>query len=356
MIRLRWFSVLSLATLAVLAVVPAQASGVRDRAGMFSPDVVKKVDAQLDQIERRSNVSVVIETIDSLPGLARDATSKTKNQRVEQVAEERALEIGYEGVYLLISKNDRVLSNVLVRERLDSRLPREKRLAIRDTLRDEFKAGRYDQGLTRAAQFLDSAFSGPVRAVAPHRAAAPQPLHGGEARAPKFGLGSLLAIGLGIFGVLVVIRVLGGLFNRSAGGYPGPMQAGGMPGAGMGPGYGGPGYGYGGPRGGGFFSGMLGGLGGALAGNWLYDQFSGRHGSHGEASGYTPPGAESPAGYDAGGGFVGGDDDRGGASWDSGNDGGNWGDTGGDWGGGDGGGDWGGGGGDWGGGGGDGGW
>ena len=38
----------------------------------------------------------------------------------------------------------------------------------------------------------------------------------------------------------------------------------------------GPGYG----RGGGFFSSVLGGLGGAIAGNWLYNQFSG--GSHGQ--------------------------------------------------------------------------
>ena len=47
--------------------------------------------------------------------------------------------------------------------------------------------------------------------------------------------------------------------------------------------------GYGG-RGGGFFSSVLGGLGGALAGNWLYDQFSGgRHGQYGSAdTGYMP--------------------------------------------------------------------
>ena len=62
-------------------------------------------------------------------------------------------------------------------------------------------------------------------------------------------------------------------------GYPNQMGGMGMqrPGIGGGPGYfgGGGGGGYGG-RGGGFLSGMLGGLGGAVAGNWLYDQFSGR--------------------------------------------------------------------------------
>ena len=52
-------------------------------------------------------------------------------------------------------------------------------------------------------------------------------------------------------------------------------------------------YGGGGPAtaaggGGGFFSGLLGGLGGAMAGNWLYDQMSGRHG------GMTSAGAGYP--------------------------------------------------------------
>ena len=164
-------------------------------------------------------------------------------------------------------------------------------------------------------------------------------------------------IGLGIFGVLLVLRLLGGLFGRSSAGYPGGMSMGGMGRPGMGPGpggYGAPGYGgYGGGRGGGLFSGMLGGLGGALAGNWLYDQFSGRHGGAGHSDASAYPVAGSPDPYTpSGDDFVGTNDDPGGgASWgapDTGN-------TGGDWGGGDGGGDWGGGGGDWGGGGGDGG-
>ena len=170
-------------------------------------------------------------------------------------------------------------------------------------------------------------------------------------------MGTFLLIILGIFGVLLVLRLLGGLFGRSAGaGYPNQMGGMGMQRPGMGPG--GPGYyggggGYGG-RGGGFLSGMLGGLGGAVAGNWLYDQFSGRHGNvnsadavhSGDYAGTADPGGDAIVGAD--------DDPAGGASWeDAGTTdtgGGDWGGGGGDWGGG--GGDWGGGGGDWGGGGG----
>jgi uncharacterized membrane protein YgcG len=352
MLMHRWTRVVPLVALAVFAAPRLEAAGVRDRAGMFNEEVVRKVESRLDRIERRTGVPVIIETIDSIPGLAAGASTQEKSRAVETLADRRASEIGYEGVYLLISSKDHVFSRLLVKSRYESLLPRERRQEVRDALVSRFKAQRFDEGLEKAVEILDRSLSAePV--VLEHRPVAARPLHRGQAAGGKFGLGSLLMIGLGIFGVLLLFRVLGGLFNRG-GAYPGGMGMGGMNRPGMGPGYGGPGYGgpgfgYGGPRGGGFFSGMLGGLGGALAGNWLYDQFSGRHGDagHTDAASYHP--GEAPASYDpSGDAFVGADDNGGaGTSWDDPTGGG---DGGGDWGGGDGGGDWGGGGGDWGGG------
>ncbi len=320
---------------------------------------MQKAEAELDRIERRTHITVVIETIESIPGLGRDSSASEKRTAVERLAEQRAREIGYEGVYLLISKNDHVFSPVLVQKRFGSLLPVEKRHEVRDTLTREFKGGQFDEGLLKMTALLDSALA-EAPAVSEVRRAAPglPAPRRGDAQGAKFGIGTLLAIGLGIVGVLVLLRVLGGLFGRSGAGYNPPMGMGGMPGPGMGPGPGyGPGFGggYGAPRGG-VFSGMLGGLGGALAGNWLYDQFSGRHGGVGHSDAAAYPAAESPASPDRGGDdFVGGNDDGGqGTSWD---DPGGADTGGGDWGGGDGGGDWGGGGGgDWGGGGDGGGW
>jgi hypothetical protein len=347
---------LPLVALAALAGGELGAAEVRDRAGIFSAEAVRKAEAELDRIERRTKVPVVIETIEAIPDLGRDASASEKRKAVEQLAEKRAREIGYEGVYLLISKNDHVFSPVLVRERFDSLLPRGKRQEIRDTLLREFKSGQFDEGLLKTTALLDSALAaapavGGLRRAVP---GVPAPRRA-DAQGAKFGLGTLFVIGLGIVGVLLLLRLLGGLFGRSGAGYNSPMGMGGMPQPGMGPGPGyGPGYGggSGAPRGG-FFSGMLGGLGGALAGNWLYDQFSGRHGGLGQSDAAANPSAEAPASADRGGDdFVGGNDDGGqGTSWvDPGGA-----DGGGNWGGGDGGGDWGGGGGDGGGGGGDGG-
>ena len=349
MVRHQWLRALPLVVMAALAVSQAEAGEIRDRAGMFSAEAVRKARAELDRTEQKTGISVLIETIDAVPGLDKSASANVRKDAIETLAERRAREAGSEGVYLLLSKNDKLSSQILVRERYEPLLPREARQAVRDAMLAEFKSGKYDQGLLKAVETMDrslaSAPAGPVRLRGGVPAPAPGVPRRANADGGKFGLGTLLMIGLGIFGVLLLLRVLRGAFGQPAGGYPAGMGMGGMPrpGMGPGPGYGAPGYGgYGGGRGGGFFSGMLGGLGGALAGNWLYDQFSGRHGGHTDASSY--PVAENPDPYGPGGDeFVGGNDEGGGgASWgDSGAA-----DTGGDWGGGDGGGDWGGGGGD----------
>jgi TPM domain len=360
MIKLRWLLAVSVMLAAAVVAAPATAAAatIRDRGEMFSKDAVKKADALLEKVQSASGVPIVIETIDAIPDLDHNATHQQRRRAIDALALRRDKEIRDEGIYLLISKRDRVISHVLVRERLGDVLPIGKRDAIQEAFVQEFKKeGGFDAGLLSGARAIEKALEGvSVRGagLAAHGggvARVPRRADGGRVPAGRSTMGTFLMIILGIFGVLLVLRLIGGLFNRSAGqGYPG--QAGmGMRGAGMGggPGYGGGGPGYGG-RGGGFMSGMLGGLGGALAGNWLYDQFSGgRHGQYGSADAGAVP--DSTGAPDQGGDAIigGADDPGGGASWDDGGGGGDVG--GGDWGGG--GGDWGGGGGDWGGGGGD---
>jgi uncharacterized protein len=343
----------------------AAGSSINDRAGMFSREAVKKAQTQLDLLERATHIPVVIETVEKVPGLDAGASPRVREEAINSLAVRRDNAIKDEGVYLLISKDDHLNSNVLVRERFASLLPRTKRTAIGHAFIEGFKKKDFDGGLLRGVQAIEHALDGVSVGRRGGHAGAPAavPLHNpARAEHAEGGhsmMGTFLLIVLGIFGVLLFLRLLGGLFGRSAGaGYPGQAGGMGMPRPGMGPGgpgyYGGPGYGG---RGGGFFSGMLGGLGGALAGNWLYDQFSGRHGHVSSAdAGYAPdyPSGTPDQGGDA---IVGADDDTGGGtSWDDGGagdtGGGDWGGGGGDWGGG--GGDWGGGGGgDWGGGGGD---
>jgi uncharacterized protein len=304
----------------LLATAVASASEIRDDAGMFGAGAIREARTILDGVERQYRVPVEIETIDSLNG-----------QTIGEASLRRAQEAGVNGVFVLIAKKNHKVETRDFR----SFLGRDRREAVTQAFVNGFRAGRgdFDKGLIQGVEAIRTAVAevgGMAAATARPaviRRVPPAPHRGGS------GLGALVVIGLVILAVLIGLRLLGGLFGAGRG-YAGPAMGR--------PGYGGPGYGGGG---GGFFSGLLGGLGGAVAGNWLYDQFGRRHYGGGD---YTT-GESTPSAPDGGDWGAGAEGDWGGS--DAGGGGGA------DWGGGDagGGGDWGGGGGDWGGGGGDGG-
>lgn len=340
----RWLLALPLVLAASGVPSAVHAATIRDDASLFSPKVVKEARTELDKIERESSLPVTIETIPSLGG-----------EDIREVLTRHAKDSGAAGIYVLISRKEGKI-DVDASKRFRSVLPQGRLVTIRDAFTDQFKKKDFDNGLLQGVRTigLEAALARvgspaaeraqprtvPARPpVAPNR---PMPQRGNG-----FGFGSLIGLGLLIVGVLFVVRLISSMMGggmRQQGYGPGGPMGGPM----GGPGYGGPGYGYGGGGRGGFFSGLMGGIGGALAGNWLYDQFSGRHqGGHVENTSYDP-GTTA----DSGGNVDTGPDDWGGGGgavgdW-GGDSGGGGGDGGGDWGGG--GGDWGGGGGDWGGG------
>lgn len=324
MLKSRWLLALPLVLAA--SVSSAGAASIRDDARLFGAEAVRQAEATLSRIERENQLTTTIETVDSLDG-----------ESVDDVALRHARRSGTQGIFILIAKQEKKIdvrsSRAYVRSFPSSRLG-----AIRNAFIRGFKTNDFDAGLTQGVETLatevESARAengGVLRAPA----GAPVPRGGpirGRPRPGAFGVGSLLGIGLAIIAVLFVLRLLGGLMGGGyRGGYPG---RGGPMGMGQ-PGYGQPGYG----RGGGFWSSMFGGIGGALAGNWLYDQFSGRHhGSQYEGSSYegsqdaTGGGDDWSSGGNASGDWGGGGD-SGGGDWGGGG--------GGDWGGGGGGGgDW----------------
>jgi|GEM_PF-2760361 len=313
--------------------------GVRDAAGMFSPDAVAKADDALDAVRRKTRWATAIETVNSLEG---------RSPREAADANARALKV--HGLYVLIAKADKKFfaepsvsaEKVFTRDRIKS---------LEDGLASAFKAGDFDKGLLTAVdtvrQTAESAagakadlapvFPEPARALPEARkpvpaAPEPAPPHARPVAMehPKPGgaeRGSILPIAL-IGGVILLgLWIISKAFRRpqpqgqmpsqaySTGypqGTPGPTPPGPRPGPGQqpppgygygqpnAPGYGpppAPGYGYGPPPqqgGGGLLSGALGGLGGAIAGNILYDQFGRRH--EGQAPAHVPGGVVPPAG------------------------------------------------------------
>ena len=286
MTTFRWLLAIPLAVALGTAGAPARASTIRDEAGMFSPRAIKEAQSRLDRLEGSTGVPVVIETIKAIPSLTKESSQDERERAINQLAKRRDQQIHDEGIYILISRREHLISQTLIRERMARVLPIEKRTAIRDGfiagLKKGAKTQEFDDGLHQGVQAIEEALRGVKNANAHAPIAVAHGPVGRRAGGGASTLGTFLLIGLGIFAVLIVLRVLGGLFGRSQGPAIPTRWAWAVPRPGMGPG--GPGYyggggGYGGGRGGGFFSGLLGGLGGAMAGNWLYDQLSGRHGA-----------------------------------------------------------------------------
>lgn len=336
----------------LLIAVPAFAD-VRDKAALFSPEAVKKADAELARIERETKCPVVIETIRSLEGTPLDAAVK-----------ERGKDERIRGLFVLIPVKEHKVDAGASHE-FDKFLSRPIYQSISNAFADGFKHRDFDAGLAAGVANIGSTLRGikfDNRAAAAQGTPGRQPANAPVRAGGGSGMSSLIWIIAGVIGVMILFRIIGAIMGAGRGAAGGPGYGGGR-GPGYGPGYGGGGPGYGGGGGGGgggFMSGLMGGIGGAFLGNALYDQFSGRHNA--PQSGYVPPAADPGAGAapDAGGDW-GGTAGDGGADWggggaDTGGGGGggaDWGGGGGD-GGGGGGGDWGGGGGggDWGGGGG----
>ncbi len=321
MLKPRWILTLTLPLILVASTGSARAESIRDNAGLFDQDVVREAQAQLERVERNTGINTTIETIDSL-----------QDEPITEATRRRAERSGTEGVYILIPKAEHKIE-VLVSRPFRGVLSEQ---AIRDAFVSGFKHRDFNAGLKQGVRTIeDEAARAKVAngGVFPARGAPPvraRPVPHNQ----SFGLGSLLGIGLVILVVLIGLRALGSLFG---GGYRGGLAGG--PRMMGGQGYGGQGYGApgSGGRGGGFLSSLFGGIGGAMAGNWLYDQFSGRH-HGGDYADNTSHGADV--------GNQGTSADAGGSDWSGGGAVGDWGGDaggGGDWGGGGGdggGGDW----------------
>ena len=304
--------------------------GVRDGAAMFSPDAVAKADRALDALRRKTKWSAAIETVPSLNG-------RPRREAVE--ANARAVKV--HGLYVLISKGDKTVDAVPSRAG-ESAFSRDRIKAVDAAISSAFKAGDFDKGLLDAVEPIRLAAesdtssiarsftpSGAVPTVAedvkppvPHPTTpAPGPLPVPAANEAGSALPVLFMVG-GV--VLLLLWLVSKLFRGSRAPVqqqqPGSGYPGGQPGAPPGPrpGYGpqagfgpqappAPGYGYGPPpqQGGGgggmggLVTGALGGLGGAIAGNMIYDQMTHHQGGQGPAhvpGGVVPPaGSNSPA-------------------------------------------------------------
>jgi hypothetical protein len=338
---LRWMVVPSLLGLmGAAAPVTAQnrSEFVNDEAGFFSKGAKDKANAEIARMGSQTKHELVVDTVVEVkvaPEIQKDKAAV--NRFFDQWAEKRFVQEKVNGVYIAIVQNppkERVqvgnktmqsgLFTSADRKELEEKLLADLKTAHAEVMKNQAKN---DRVLLDVTSFVHERMVQRARELAASKqaAAAQNPAAGQHAPPAQQGTPWVMYILIGI-GVLLVLWLIMGV-----------MRA--LSGAGGGAG---PGMGYGGGGGGGFFSSLMGGLFGAAAGMWLYNNVFGGHTN--SAWGAGPDGGGANTGNDADTSSTGGGDDYGDTGGGAG------GDQGGDVGGG---GDWGGGGGDWGGGGGD---
>jgi hypothetical protein len=345
---------LAVAVMAGLAAVPVRAAEehagvikVEDKAGLFSTEGISKATHAFESTVFKSKTHLLVVTADHVPPAKQaewDEIVKNKDDKARnRFGEEWARAMGRTkdshgdivvlvyrapaGGFFVSTITDkqadvhRHFSDAKARE-VDGLFLRELRKVKADKLEGDAAKKEMDAALVSATELIIKELKDTSAPDANHKAA------GGSRVAAEHKGG-----GVGGYICMILMVVLGawlviGLIRAFTGGGGG----------------GGPGGGYGGGGGGGFFSSLMGGMFGAMAGMWMYNNLFGGHDYHNDAMAGDNYGNETG---DAGDGNY--DDGAAATDGDWGDDGGS---GGGDWGGdAGGGGDWGGGGGDFGGGG-----
>ncbi len=299
---------------------------VQDGASLLKPATVESLNRSIDDFHRQYGKEVVIVTVPSLDG-----------QPILAVAEKQFAQNQVNGVMLFFAKAEQ--KDGVYADRVGRRFfPAGTVKDIKDAMQGYLRSGNFDQGVITGTNLVIDTYRGHARPVRNVQAYQSTPATN-AASTGGFQLGWLWLIALLVVGFLIVRAI----FRAIAGPRMVPPGYGGGPMGGP-PGYGPGGYNYGGGGmgggGGGFFSGLLGGLGGAFIGNELFGNRDrgfggGEAGMGGDGSGgYDNSGFQNDAGQMDSGNSSSGDYGGGGGGWgDSGG-----GDSGG--GGGDGGGGW----------------
>ena len=312
-----------LATFATLlsSALTAQAgtSGIHDNAGFFSEGAKADATANINDVQRKLKKDVCVETFVEIPADIRGELNLQDKAAVNRVCEQwslkRAKELMINGVYVLLVKQPAHLQVQVGNDTQRQAFTLVDRDRLVNTMLAKLRAKDNDGALREGMSYVAATMRGHAtsHSVNPSQSTtAPVTHYRTEAPKEKTSGGgwliSLLIIGVVAWLVIALIRAIfrGGMSSGGAGGM--------TPGASGG--------------GGGFMRSMMGGMFGAAAGMWLYDQFSGGHSSaygaqpenrldnngNGVDSGFTGQDTD----YSSSGGSFGNDDSNSGGGGDSG--------------------------------------
>jgi uncharacterized protein len=251
----------------------ARSSYVQDGASLFTTDTVASLNSKIGALNAQTRKEIVVVSVPSLNG----ATPQDAAERV--FAEQQV-----NGILIYMAKSEKQLG--IIPDRASSQFfPKSSLDAIRAAMRGYFRAGDFDSGIKVGVDLVITEYRSHAGSLGARTSYAPAT----QTSNGIFGMSFIFLLLVLVVGFLIIRAI----FRAVAG--PRVYPPGYGQGMGMGPGYG-PGYGGGFGGGGSFFSGLLGGLGGA----WLGNELFGRH---------------DGGGYVGSSGFDGGSNDGGG--WQS---------------------------------------
>lgn len=231
--------------LGMLMITGALSAAVEDGASLFSKAAVEAANKKLADVKTSTAKEILILTTNDLGG-----------KSIRQYTRDEAMRRKLNGVIVVISTKPRMLE-VTSGRKTSIIFTREKNQRVTDIFKANLRKNP-DAALSEAVQFIYDVFKNANAAmIVPDSHTVQQPVQRRETSS-SFGWLKWVFIGLFIF---LIIRLIGYFMNRNA--------SAATPGA--------PGTTPGGFGGGGFFSSMLGGIFGAVAGNWIYDKFFSDH-------------------------------------------------------------------------------
>lgn len=296
----------------------AGSGGVVDNGAFFSEQAKSDAVKAIAEMERTLHKGVLVETFKEIPAEVKtgvNAQDRTAmSQMYDQWAKKLAKQHGVNGVYVLIVKTPAHLQAEVGTETQQLAFTMKDRAALVSLMLGNLGAKQNDEALRDGVNFV----AAKMKSHLPNHSrtgTAPVPVSSHPTQSSG-GMGWLIpaiVIGLVVWVVIGIIRAISG---RASGG-PAMGQAGG--------------------GGGGFFSSLIGGMFGAAAGMWMYDQFFSSHGSNsaygserndtnsgdsgfsGQDSDYSGSGgdfgSDSDSGSSGGGDFGGGGDSGGGGDF-----------------------------------------
>jgi uncharacterized protein len=284
----------------------AEFGGLRDNGAFFSEPAKAEASRNIGEIGKRFKKDLVIETFQGIPEDFKSGVDlrnrASVNRFFEQWTVRQARQQGVNGIYILLSKEPAHLQVVVGNETQNKAFTLQDRDALVATMLARLRNKQNDEALLAGVNFVAAT----MKSHAVARSGGPAPKRSETANAESSPWGWVLAAVLGAVAAWVVVGIIRSIFR--AGGNTGGAAA--APASG----------------GGGFFSSLLGGMFGAAAGMWLYDQFSGHHGSGvgsdlerrgGDDAGFSGKdtdysGSGDSFSDDSGGGDIGGGDSGGG--------------------------------------------